>query len=46
VSSVDLEISSGATLSLLVVEKEHLFRVSLTPLTESQRLDHTRQVDA
>ena len=28
-SSVDLEISSGATLSLLVVEKEHLFRVSL-----------------
>jgi hypothetical protein len=29
VSSVDLEISSGATLSILVVEKEHLFRVSL-----------------
>jgi len=37
VSSVGLEISSGATLSRLVVEKEHLFRLSLAEMIGTTR---------
>jgi hypothetical protein len=39
VSSVGLEISSGATLSIFFVEKEHLFRVSLRHRKKERRKD-------